>query len=140
MTTFDQQRSFKRNCYSFIVKLVVVGVVVAVAVVAVQMVTTWAKMWSHAKSRAATTTTTATTTSQLFHQDYQRGKNWSFCNVHLPLEKKITNLKILDIFEAQKKFNENNHLKTISSYCSPFQTSSFSSNEIKKFWNNFLWF
>ena len=45
----------------------------------------------------------------------------------------LNNLKILDIFEAQKKFNENNHLKTISSYCSPFQTSSFSSNEINHF-------
>jgi len=57
-------------------------------------------------------------------------------NVHFKQNNQIinlNNLKLSEILQTQRQINENNHLKTISSYCSPFQTAGFFSNEINHF-------
>nr|QUO98924.1 cell division protein [Oedogonium crispum] len=45
----------------------------------------------------------------------------------------ITKFDFTDIQKLQSKLNENYNLKTISSYCSPFQLPSFISNKINNF-------
>nr|QUO99092.1 cell division protein [Oedogonium capilliforme] len=45
----------------------------------------------------------------------------------------LNRLNVTEILKSQYRFNQNNNLKTMSSYCSPFQTIQFIPNQIKSF-------